>query len=268
MGNLFIGFPVPRAKIAEMIEGAAPPLKHKDNHLPDGSDALFPANGDASGKILRWTGSAFEWIAAPSAGAPFPFDGINIGATFEDYQAYDLIGSAGTEYYLDKDGLTLHWTSGSSAIISCTRKLFADDPISLWTKNQRLDVALRAWSATPAENESYCIRGKSDDNCFGFFSCSGDLLGIIGNLEEGYAEVGLLTADQWIGHAKILSARLYPDTFNCKFYVNGVYIDEVTSEQCFPTGSDYLDQVFYMDLSADNVNDYTICNYWNFWQGA
>lgn len=69
MANLFIGFPVPRAKIAEMIEGAAPPLEHKENHLPDGSDALFPANGAASGKILRWTGSAFEWISEP-AGAP------------------------------------------------------------------------------------------------------------------------------------------------------------------------------------------------------
>lgn len=68
MGNFFLGFPVPRAKIAEMIEGAAPPLEHKDNHLPDGSDPLFPDNGAASGKILRWTGSAFEWIAEPTGG--------------------------------------------------------------------------------------------------------------------------------------------------------------------------------------------------------
>lgn len=40
MGNLFIGFPVPRAKIAEMIEGSAPPIIHHDRHEDGGDDEI------------------------------------------------------------------------------------------------------------------------------------------------------------------------------------------------------------------------------------
>ena len=40
MANLFIGFPVPRAKIADMIEGAAPPLEHKTQHQSGGTDEM------------------------------------------------------------------------------------------------------------------------------------------------------------------------------------------------------------------------------------
>ncbi|GAH23253.1 unnamed protein product, partial [marine sediment metagenome] len=40
MGNLFIGFPVPRAKIAEMIEGSAPPIIHHDRHEAAGDDEI------------------------------------------------------------------------------------------------------------------------------------------------------------------------------------------------------------------------------------
>lgn len=40
MGNLFIGFPVPRAKIADMISSAAPPLLHAYTHEPGGDDEV------------------------------------------------------------------------------------------------------------------------------------------------------------------------------------------------------------------------------------
>lgn len=266
MANLFIGFPVPRARIAEMITGAAPPLEHIVNHLPPGSDPLVLPGDISTDQIIKWNGTKFIGVALPAAGAAFLFNGINIGGIFEDYAAYEFIGAEGTEYLVNKDGLTLHWQSGSEATISCIRDLFGDDPLPLWTKPQRLDLALKAWSAAPDYNTSYCIRGKRGDNLFGFLSSHGELLGVMGNQDEGYAQAGLLTSGQWNGHAKILSARLDPDNFNCKFYVNGVYIDEITSENNFPTGSGYLDQVFYMDLFADNENDYTTCNYWNFWQ--
>lgn len=40
MANLFIGFPVPRAKIADMISGEAPPLEHKTQHQDGGDDEM------------------------------------------------------------------------------------------------------------------------------------------------------------------------------------------------------------------------------------
>ena len=266
MGNLFIGFPVPRAKIAEMIEGSAPPIIHHDRHEASGDDEI-PFEDILNRKhAARHQAGGDDLVSMPPAGAPFPWDGINIGSTFEDYQAYDFVGDEGTEYFISTDGLILHWREGSSGVLSCIRKLFTDDPLPLWTKKQRFDVAFKSYANTPTANQAFCLRGAAMDNCFGFRCLDGELFGIIGNAPGCIAQVSLLTVEQWNGHPFILSAHLYPNNFNCKFYVNGVYIDEVTSEACFPTGSDYLDYVFYMALMTDNVNDYTNCNYWNFWQ--
>ncbi|GAH85805.1 unnamed protein product, partial [marine sediment metagenome] len=40
MANLFIGFPVPRARIADMIEGSAPPTLHAPQHESGGTDEV------------------------------------------------------------------------------------------------------------------------------------------------------------------------------------------------------------------------------------
>ncbi len=68
MGNLFIGFPVPRAKIALMIEGAAPPLEHVENHLPDGSDPIVLPGDITADQNLTWDGAKFVGSDAPEAG--------------------------------------------------------------------------------------------------------------------------------------------------------------------------------------------------------
>lgn len=71
MGNLFIGFPVPRAKIATMIEEAAPPLNHVDNHLPDGTDPIVDPGDIEDDQNLTWNGTKFVGTDPP-AGAPSP----------------------------------------------------------------------------------------------------------------------------------------------------------------------------------------------------
>lgn len=68
MANLFIGFPVPRAKIALMIEGAAPPLEHIDNHLPGGSDPIVATSGITTDQMLKWDGEKFIGADPPAAG--------------------------------------------------------------------------------------------------------------------------------------------------------------------------------------------------------
>jgi len=40
MSNFFLGFPVSRAKIAEMIEGYAPPISHHGRHEDGGDDEI------------------------------------------------------------------------------------------------------------------------------------------------------------------------------------------------------------------------------------
>jgi len=266
MANLFLGFPVSRAKIADIVEGSAPPKEHGVWHEPDGSDPIVLPEDIESGQIVKWDGSKFIGVDLPSGGAAFPWDGINIGSIFEGYHGYDMMGSEGSEYYVNADGLTLHWRSESTSIISATRKLFGDDPIPVWTKRQRFDVALRCWSAAPGTNESYAIRGNPDGNYFGFFSAEGDLLGVMGNSSGESGAIVLISSPDWLGHAKTLSARLDPDTCTCTYYVNGTLMNSLTSDEFFPAGDNGREVVLFLGLWADNINDYTVCNYWNFWQ--
>jgi len=66
LSNLFIGFPVPRAKIADMISGGAPPLDHAFNHFPDGSDPIALPGDISAGQVLGWNGTKFVGAALPS----------------------------------------------------------------------------------------------------------------------------------------------------------------------------------------------------------
>jgi len=65
MGNQFIGFPVPRARIADMIAGSAPPKIHHTGHETGGDDEI-----DCTG-------------LAGAGGVTLPFDDINIVETIQ-----------------------------------------------------------------------------------------------------------------------------------------------------------------------------------------
>lgn len=73
MANLFLGFPVSRAKIADMIVGAAPPLEHKVNHQPDGSDPLALPGDMSEGQLLKWNGSKYIGVDEPAGGMANPY---------------------------------------------------------------------------------------------------------------------------------------------------------------------------------------------------
>jgi len=89
MANLFIGFPVPRAKIADMIEGAAPPLEHVSNHLPPGSDPLILSTDIEDNEIVKWTGEKFIGAAAPGAGVVLSPISINACHFMPGLDSYD-----------------------------------------------------------------------------------------------------------------------------------------------------------------------------------
>lgn len=103
MGNLFIGFPVPRAKIATMIETAAPPLEHYDNHLPDGSDPIVLPGDISDDQILQWNGTKFTGTDAPSEGVAehsptHEPDGADPLALAEDLGTDQLLQWNGTKF--------------------------------------------------------------------------------------------------------------------------------------------------------------------------
>jgi len=51
VGNSFIGFPVPRARIADMIAGSAPPTLHKTQHQNGGDDELDLSGMEGAGGV-------------------------------------------------------------------------------------------------------------------------------------------------------------------------------------------------------------------------
>lgn len=106
MANLFIGFPVPRAKIADMIAGAAPPLEHYENHEPDGSDPIVLPVDISPNQILQWNGTKFVGAEpAGNGGLPSP---ISIHPS-QFHPIDDQI-----EYYCDPTGLRKRSSLASS----------------------------------------------------------------------------------------------------------------------------------------------------------
>lgn len=71
MANLFFGFPVPRAKIADMISSEAAPIDHVADHLPDGSDPIVAPGDISDNEFLQWNGTKFVGTASGGNGA-FP----------------------------------------------------------------------------------------------------------------------------------------------------------------------------------------------------
>ena len=110
MGNFFLGFPVPRAKIADMITGAAPPLEHIVNHLPPGSDPLVLPGDISSGQIIKWNGTKFIGVAEPAGAAPL--SPISIHAS--SFQAED----DQIDYFCDAGSLRRRSDLGEEAFFS------------------------------------------------------------------------------------------------------------------------------------------------------
>lgn len=108
MGNLFIGFPVPRAKIADMISTAAPPIIHADRHEASGDDEIAFQN-----ILNRKHASAHE--AEGDDEMTIPVGGI---ATL-----YDDLGFHYKTFFPNLDGFKTT-LSGSGAITHSNDKIY------------------------------------------------------------------------------------------------------------------------------------------------
>lgn len=266
MGNLFMGFPVPRAKIAEMIEGTAPPSIHIVNHLPGGSDELVLSADISSGQLIKWDGSKFIGLDEPSAGAPFPWDGINIGSIFEAIDGYNTWHGGTSTVIVNLEGLRLYNPEASISNCACYRLMNYISPASSWGKATRFDAQVEFDVWKDANPTVTLIKGqKGNYNKIGFFADNNGLFGITGNATGNNTEqIASHGATKFYVDA-LLSARFTPGV-KCEFYLNGTL--EGTSTTKLPTGSGALTYAFYADLttSGDAKPNYFKVNYWNTYQ--
>jgi len=231
MGNLFIGFPVPRAKIADMISGAAPPLIHHEDHEKDGDDEmdctdLVGAGG--GGELFRgiwlddWDADATIWRKAYTGTA-------ELGRSYEtlSLKTNDDGDATGTIYRKTAQSIpTLTWANKRHFLFQCYLDCDSDS------------IPLMR----------FCTGNRASTRYFGFDIVAGALRGV--NRGGGDStEIEIKTfAGGFIGEDILLEAILFPGV-KIEYWVNGVL--EQTSSTNLPTGTTNANYMLYLQVDND-----------------
>ena len=250
MGNSFIGFPVPRAKIADMITGSAPPIIHHEDHESGGDDEVDCTGlAGAGGITLPWSDLYWEMIF-------LSIDGF-----------YTSDGGEGTVSVME-DGVCLH--SGNAAgSYAALRKVIGHTWTPLtWDKKRQIRFALYICSDTDNIGDFYLCSGDAPtDRLIGFLARAGVLYGITrSNGAETLVEVRTLGLSDYRGNLA-LEVKFYPGE-RCDFYVDGVL--EGTSSENLPAGTSDAREIISLKVENLTTADrkYMTIAMFSFWQGA
>lgn len=224
MGNSFIGFPVPRAKIADMIAGAAPPLIHHTDHETGGDDEV-----DCTG-------------LAGAGGITLPLDDLYFHTFFENIDGYTQSNYGGGGVTLSTENISVACAGGNGdrgQIYKAVAKKYV--PLT-WAKDREFRVQAGFYAATNSTQKLQIGTGHLWTG-YGFgFKIQDGLLkayskGSGGTYEETIEDLGASGYD--IGRK--LRARLTAGT-KVEFWVDGVLVK--TDTTCYPTGTTYADRIF------------------------
>lgn len=250
MGNMFLGFPVPRARIADMIATDAPPAIHKVNHQSGGSDEM---------NVTGLTG-------AGGASLPFPdylyscefttLDGLS-DSVFSG--ASITVGHLYTQ--LDTDG-----TSGSRATIRRDPDYFCV-PLT-WDKNRQFNTQVQFRSFGNANSEFQV--GISDPMLgtgFGFVLENGLLKAVCrtgGNQSTHTIED--LTASTFQIERRLRAHKT--GASEIKFYVDDVLVHTETVN--VPTGTSDAHEIMQIQVRnpAAGSHIWIKISSFSFWQEA
>lgn len=217
MGNLFLGFPVARAKIADMISTSAPPLAHHAQHENGGSDEIDATGltGAGGGGI----GIADFFIYGSTGEAITGWNQTNIGS-----------GSSSAGY----PGLSLQTGTTASSQALITKGPGYAAPMLTFSKDRIFVTNIRFVSPTSVTGTfDICSGGITTQKHIGFKVVDGVLKGSVGN---GTTET---TVDlQTLGTGTYTVQRdlkaVFTTGVKCEFYVDGVLLGEITTN--LPSG--------------------------------
>lgn len=231
MANLFIGFPVPRAKIADMIEGAAPPLEHHANHEAGGADEMDVTDlvgaGGAAG-VFRGL-----WLVDYNADAT------------AWHKAYTGDGALTRSY----DVLKLKTNDNQASKGTIYRKVTQSIPTLTWAKKRHLIFQAYLDCDQTSTAEMHIITGYHATGPYiGFQVVGGKLYGVNRNTGS-ITQTELLTFPQtWIGVDIWLEAILFPGD-KVEFWIDGSL--EQTSTTNLPEGTAKAE--YSAELIVDNA---------------
>ena len=220
MGNLFLGFPVARAKIAEMISTSAPPTLHKTQHELGGSDEL---------NVTGLTGAGGGGLALSGLMA--------YGSTFESLSGYTTTPTGSGTTTVDASGVILYTgsTAGSLARIQKTTT-YVNQNYNF--SRDRILVANVRFDCLTSVTATYEIfsGGRSTTRKIGFRVAAGILYGAVAN---GTTETTVSLQTLGTGAYSLNRAlkAVFTTGVKCEFYVDGVLLGTITTNLPSSIGS-------------------------------
>lgn len=248
--NLFLGFPVSRAKIADIVLGSAPPTVHATQHEDGGSDEI-----DTTGLV-------------GAGGISFPTDDIIFNTLFESIDGYKLaaVGSGAVSQNNTGTLIDTGVTSSSRAGLAKSHAIYY--PSATWDKNRSLSVQLNIYSENSSDGIFWINSGTFGNyEHIGFKIDAGKLYATV---HDGTSGTEVLITDYGTGGFDInihLKVHLTAGT-NCKFYKDGVLESTITTN--LPSGTTRALHLFNIDAQNESLStqNYYYLTHLNFWQSA
>lgn len=268
MANMFLGFPVPRAKIADMIAGAAPPKEHAPWHEPDGSDPLILPADIAAGQIIKWDGSKFVGVDEPSGGITLPLDDIYINSKVQAKNClYQIVTGSGaiTEH---GDGVYVGTGTTQDSSAELRNLLYPFYPALTWSKKRTVILNVDFGFSAGANDELWLVSGQyGNAKHIGFKVISQVLYGTC--YEAAETEVALTGgANPNFFYTYYSLKFVYDGASSVKFYVNSVLRGEITTN--IPSGLSYADRPFdlYVKMFEEGYHSDVAISSYTFYQEA
>ena len=251
MPNMFLGFPVPRAKIAEMIEGYAPPLAHVARHRPPGDDPLALPADIAAGQLLGWDGTKYKGYTVGAGGIASVYDdpGINILEWFASIDGWTVAKSVGSAIVVNGNRLDIYIAPslGGYGYVNKTPNIFVTAPS--WAKKARWKADVYFEAPTPNKGLVWVVHGgPSTGQHVGFKIADGILYGSVGN---GTTETLTGLIENWgsAGFTKTKTLEINYKVTSCDFYVDESLVATLSSG--LPTGTSYANTLINFYVYVD-----------------
>jgi hypothetical protein len=265
---MFLGFPVPRAKIAEMIAGSAPPTVHHTWHYPDGSDPLAAPEDINPNDLLKWTGTKFAGQAGGAGGISTEYDDPDyfFQTWFASIDGFYTASSPANGVSISETHLTLATQGGGTNWASAMKT--PDTFLSLWDWQTQAKFKTEITFAANGDSlpKFDVIWGDPDTGPhFGFAVKAGKLYGSVGN---GSAQTLTDPLAHWgsSGYYETHKLEAVYKATSVDFYLD----DDLagTLNAGLPTGTNAARRIIRLYLRANTSTNYHGMNisYWKAWK--
>jgi hypothetical protein len=248
MGNQFLGFPVPRAKIAEMIAGAAPPLAHAAWHKPSGTDPLVASGDISTGQAVGWDGSKYKGYDAGGAGgiaSSYDSPGIFLNTFFESLDGWTQSYVEGA-ITLDPEYVRLETNAHGSGDVWICKNLAIFAPGPTWSKGCKFKADIHYGAYTGTLGKAWITVGEQGPTeHVGFVIDNRVIKGTVGS---GSAET-VTAALETLASGEISVYRNLECTYDgaiAKFYIGGVLKGSLNTG--LPSGEEFAAYLCYLKV--------------------